>query len=317
MTRTIGTHAGNVKTMCDFNEAVLLVQQLDHAAEIPLYFKLPDHMHPDGKPYVVSSMANGQSIEIEPGYHAVPHNKGVINLRTGTLAAVTGMDYSVLQHGDGLGVAMNTIQSLGMNALYAIENDGNVARMEVLFPEISVQDDTQEGVLLGVRMSNSYDKSTGFRGELFGFRQWCANGCYSKRILGEVNINARHVGANFETLEKDVLKFVKHVIDSPQVVQSVITTAIEAKLEFLDNQQVYDTVFAHTGNMKQAEKIAAEIPLKTNRWTLYNAFTRYLSHEDVTHKTRDTLAEKAEKILLDERFAPLVVKDHAPRSKVA
>lgn len=316
MTRTIGTHAGNVKTMCDFNEASRLVQQLDRATEIPLYYKLPDYLHPEGKPYTID-VPGGQKIEIEPGYHSVPHNKGVINLRTGTLAAVTGMEYSVLQHGDALGVAMNTIHGLGIDALYAIENDGNVARMEVLFPGISVQDDTQDGVMMGVRLSNSYDKSTSFRGEFFGFRQWCANGCYSKRILGEININARHVGENFSSLEKDVLKFVRHVIESPKVVQSVITQAIEAKVEFLDQQQVYDTIYTQLGNMKQAEKIAAEIPLKTNRWTVYNAFTRYLTHEDVTHKTRDNLADKAEKVLLDDRFTPLTLKDHAPRSRVA
>lgn len=314
--QTIGTHAGNIKSMCDFNEASKLVQQLDRAAEIPLYFKLPDYLCPDGKPYEIQ-VSGGQKIEIAPGYHAVPHNKGVLNLSKGTLAAVTGMDYSVLQHGDGLGIAMNTIESLGMKALYAIENDGNVARMEVLFPDIHVQDDTQEGVTLGVRMSNSYDKTTGYHGELFGYRQWCSNGMYSRKMLGEINISARHVGENFSTLEQDVLKFVQHVIESPKVVQSYITAAIEAKLEFLDNQQVYDTIWDTTGNMKQAEAIAADIPLVTNRWTVFNAITAYYSHSDVTHKTRDDLAIKAEKILLNEQFAPLIVKDHTPRAKRA
>lgn len=305
-----------MKTMASFDEAFPLVYQLDRAAEIPLYYKLPDHMTPGGKAYEVE-ISGGQKILLEPGYQPVPLNKGVLNLKTGTLAAVVGKDYSVLQHGDALGVAMNVIQSLGTNALYAVENDGNVARLEVLFPELVVKDDTKEGVNLGVRLLNSYDKSTSFRGEFFGFRQWCANGMYSKKMMGEINISSRHVGDNFQNLEQMVMTFVKKVIDSPAVVESEIQKAISAKIAFEDNEQLYDTIFSLTNNMKQAEKIIEQIPLKTNRWTIFNAFTRYATHEDVTHKTRDELAMKAEKVMFDPKFQPLTLEEHAPRMKVA
>jgi len=64
--------------------------------------------------------------------------------------------------------------------------------------------------------------------------------------------------------------------------------------------------------MGQSEKIAEQIPLKTNRWTVFNAFTHFTSHNDITHKTRDRVAEQAEKaVLTNERFAPIVVKQVA------
>jgi hypothetical protein len=315
MVTNIGSSSGNIKTMVSFDEAFQAVYQLDRAAEIPLFYKLPDHLTPGGKAYEVE-ISGGHKILLEPGYHNVPHNKGVLNLTRGTLAAVVGSDYSVLQHGDALGVSMNVIQSLGVKSLYKVENDGNVARMEVLFPDIKVRDDSKQGVQLGVRISNSYDKSTSFRGELYGYRSICSNGMYLRKMLGEIQISARHVGENFVGLEQTVLEFVKKVLDAPQVVESAITDAIHAKLEFADNDQLYDTIFTITQNMKQAEKIIEQIPLKTNRWTAFNAFTRYMSHEDVTHKTRDELAIKSEKVLLDPKFQPLTLKEHAPRQKV-
>lgn len=312
---TIGSSYGNVKNMGDYNQAAQLVSQLDKAMEIPLYFKLPESMTPFGEPYKIP-VAGGGDIEIKPGFHEVPHNKGVINLRSGTLAAVVGQNYSVLQHGDALGTTINTIESLGMKAMYKVENDGNVARMEVLFPDITIKDDSKEGILLGVRMMNSYDKSTSFRGEFFGYRKVCSNGMYSSKILGEISISAMHVGENFSRLEQDVLKFVRHVVDSPQVVEKKIVEAIDAILNFKDKEQVYDTVFSQWQNMSAAEKISEAIPLHTNRWQVFNAMTRFLSHEDITHRTRDNLAKVAEKVLLNDNFAPVVMKEHAPRAKV-
>jgi len=295
--QTVGTHSGNVKTMASFDEAVNLVKQLDHAVEIPLFYKLPDHLVQDGKPYEVQ-LGNGKIKLVEPGYHAAPHNKGVLNLATGTLAAVTGKEYSVLQHGDALGVSLNVINGLGTKALYAVENDRNVARLEVMFPEITIHDDSADGIALGVRLSNSYDKTTGFNGEFYGFRQVCANGMYSRKLLGEINISARHVGDNFQSLTELVTNFVKRVLDSPKVVEDMIAQAISQKLEFTDNEQVYNTIWDITRNIKQTEKIVERIPLKTDRWTVFNAFTHYASHADVTHKTRDDLSLKAEKILM-------------------
>ena len=312
---SMGSSYGNVKNMVDFDEASRLVSQLDKAMEIPLFFKLPEHMTPFGEPFKIPLVGGGE-VEIKPGFHEVPHNKGVINLRSGSLASVVGEQYSVLQHGDALGVTINVIQGLGMKAKYKVENDGNVARMEVLFPEITIKDDSKQGILLGVRMMNSYDKSTSFRGEFFGYRQVCSNGMYSAKILGEVNISARHVGENFTGLERVVLQFVQHVLNSPQVVEDRIKEAIASILEFSDKQEIYDTVFTVYPNMGAAEKIAAEIPLKANRWQVYNAFTRYLSHEDVTHRNRDNVARVAEKVLLDQKFKPAVLKEHAPMAKV-
>lgn len=315
MATIVGSSAGNVKSMYGYEDASRSIAQLDRAAEVSLFFKLPEYLTPNGAPYTID-VVGGQKIELAAGYHAVPHNKGVINLRSGSLAAVTGTEYAILQHGDAFGVSANVVQSLGAKALYRVENDGNVARMEVLFPDIAVKDDTKEGVTLGVRMSNSYDKSCGFHGELFGYRQYCSNGMYSRKLLGEINISARHVGENFINLEKDVLNFVKYVMDSPNVVESVIANAISSKLEFLNTDQIYDTVFdAVNGNMKQAELISAEIPLVTNRWTVFNAFTRYLSHEDITHKTRDDLAVKAENVLMNDSFAPVVLTTHRAKAR--
>jgi hypothetical protein len=285
--------------MVNVSEAQDLIGQLDIAEEVPLYYRIPEHrLNQDGTFH--RQYENGQIAYIPPE-GTVKGSKGVWNTNTGSFAAVVSDGYSLMQHGDVFGVVLNQIGNLDKNSLFAVENDGNIARLEVLFPDIIIPDDSKEGIQLGMRFVNSFDKSTGANGEFFGFRQTCSNGMYLERIFGKVSFGMRHVG-NKDLIDEwgvVVTDFVESILQTAHsTLQPIIEEAISSEVDFGTEDIRFATIKEIVGTNKATEAIAEKVPLQTTRWDIYNAMTDVATHLDVTHSTRDHIERRAEKHVL-------------------
>jgi hypothetical protein len=129
--------------------------------------------------------------------------QAVVNEKTGKVETVASKGYVIIQHKQAFGAVLDAMVAASNGATFkssVIEQNGR-AYMTVVFSDM-VADDGASGIQLGIKVTNSYDKTTALkysgtnkenhegRFEFFGLRLACQNGMTVKVSIEDfANLN--------------------------------------------------------------------------------------------------------------------------------
>lgn len=225
--------------------------------------------------------------------------KMIFNMEQKQQVKTVSKDYTLVQHKPIIDAYTSVLNKYNISIFGTVQNYGNRIYVETAFGDRDVID----GVKLGVRLVNSYDKYTGFRLEAFGYRTACSNGMFLGQVLKqEVSINRMHIGEI--DVKSTVVEFLQTLFDSDKQLKQYISEAMKDSIEW----NIALEVLKQLGK-KHSEKIAFALTnlrddLNITRWDLYNAITWYSTHQLVSDYAQDKAQKVAQKVLA----APIIVQ---------
>lgn len=298
------TERGNRASMVSFDTVRGQADALDSAKAIPLLFEPGwGQAEIDWDREEEFHVPAGSSLKQSKNFH------GILNVEMGEIAATVSKRYEPLQHKTMVHSILNAVERAGLadQGIYRIENDRNVARLEMLMPSMTLRDDVSaEGLNVGFRFVNSYNTSNSFRADLFLWRLVCSNGLYLFSRVPEAKINLRHVGNWMEDMPRLAADYMQTTIDSLPVIQEKIDTAQQRVLQFETLKDMEATIADIIRRSRGIDDILQVLPVKTDKngilevsyWDVYQGITNYTTHSTrLSHAARDDIGFNAERAL--------------------
>lgn len=283
---------GRLATYYPYADVKGMVANLDRATKVPLYYQVPTNgeseiMNVGGKTFVSGEM------------YQVPGEYAVLNTRTLTPSAIVSRHYEVTQHNEVFSNIIESFQRLGIaDVAYIMENEGDVVRLQGIFPEHKLDDDTSGGIIPGFQFKNGYDGATAISGSFYGIRSVCLNGMISKRIIKDVNFKIRHLTDDPE-IDKHMEAFIEGILSNIENIHQHIKAAMDEYVVFDDYDEFGKFVMPMVASKKITEKILSELPLSVSKYQLYNQITEFATHADIKRTQRDKILINAEGLLIE------------------
>ncbi len=218
--------------------------------------------------------------------------KAVWNDTDNRLATIVSDRYKIKDMKPFFGRVLNSLDKIEHRVSYInIKDFRESAYMEILFDEKLTYDDSD--IRAGVRVGNSFDKSTTEFVEGYAVREICSNGLIGKKVMGRRS--RKHLG----TWSSDLIAgAIQEII--PQVktrLQDIIDKALQEKVDF---KYVEPTLIRLKLGKKLTEQITKELSDKPEItiWEIYNRLTRIIENEkEIMEKSRERYHRKANEIL--------------------
>lgn len=248
--------------------------------------------------------------------------KGVYNNELGKLAQVVSKHYQIIQHQDAVRAIGEVLSEAGIQTTGFVRNFGNQIQGNLVFDNKGeAVKDPESGIKLGIRFLNSYNKSTSFRLELYGYRMICQNGMALGQAMKQVREVTFHMGEEktLPKLKEIVQRFVKNMADNVSSLQQYIDECLVDTAEWKNIGKLLEKLFQHRKHRdkigellgisfievedKKTKKktynyvLEKEGKAKITRWDLYNAITDYASHNDLGLSVENRLQDTAQRVL--------------------
>ena len=226
---------------------------------------------------------------------------GIYNMRTEKLVQVAHKNYQIISHNDVCQAVVESLGAIGMDVWGVIKtkNNGNQLKADLLLKGVDKIDDGKEGVQLGIRIMNSYDKTTSFRLELFAYRYVCQNGMALGNVFNDIRKITFHSGVkekNLEVIRQTTNDFVKLAIQSSKKLQEKIRLAMN---ELFEIKSIIEIMERFGIAKKHQKQILMRLEGKTNvtKWDVYNAVTNYATHGKLKDSIETHLEGVSQKLL--------------------
>lgn len=253
----------------------------------------------------------------------LPDFIGVKNDQSGQVVQVASDHYQIIQHRDVLNAIGEVLMERGINVYGNIHNFGDMFRADLVFATgtgTKVRDDAK-GVYLGFRAINSYNRSTAFRLEMYGFRAICSNGMALGKALHNIREVTFHMGAekNYAHIREITSTFIDTVIASSKKLQELVDDSISDTIVWDRVGPILEKYLKHNKHRETILKLLGIATIdvydkktkvrkftyvlddqkvkKMTRWDIYNALTNYASHNELGLSVENTVQEVAQKIL--------------------
>lgn len=248
--------------------------------------------------------------------------KGIYNNQAKKLAQVVSKHYQIIQHRDAVQAIGEVLDEAGIKTTGFVKSFGNQIQGNLVFDNKGeAVKDPESGIKLGIRFLNSYNKSTSFRLELYGFRMICQNGMALGKAMKDVREVTFHMGEEktLPALKEIVRRFVKNMVDNVSSLQHYIDECLIDTVEWENVGKLLEKLFQHRKHRdkigdilgisfievedKKTKKksynyvLEKEGKQKITRWDLYNAITDYASHNDLGLSVENRLQDTAQNVL--------------------
>lgn len=238
--------------------------------------------------------------------------KAIWNANKGTLSCIASNKYKLVQHEQVFLPVVDTLLDLGISCEGRIKeyHDGDVACLELRFKEdkYKVQDDSKEGVQMGIRVVSGFNLWTAISFSLFCHRLVCNNGMRMWKVVEGVGAKRNHIGEL--DMPQMARNFIKKVADYSDVIQDLIELAIKDTFEWKLAEQLFEVMIQRE---KYKELILAELRKlnkdKITRYDIYNILTSIASNNKLSlrESAEQYLYAKSQEILTSP-MKELVVK---------
>jgi len=225
------------------------------------------------------------------------------NTSTGKEICPITKKYQILQHRDAVYAILEAVTAAGITGSGTLRNFGDVISSELYFDNLTMDDPSSDQTIqLGMRFTNSFNKSTGFHGDAFAFRQACKNGMLVNRILEKsIPISFMHTGNILSRVSDAVKSFITNLVTIEETMVSLISKSQDEVIVFYNTEKQIEFLEPYAGSAKQARLIIStgSLDLMPTKWAIYNAMTSYASHdESISYNRYDLLHNKAQDLLL-------------------
>jgi len=248
--------------------------------------------------------------------------KGIYNVSKGKFAAAVVNHYQLVSHKQYFDSFAEALNRLGLNFTMEITQQGNRAFADIEFKGRNIKyDKLNEEFTTGIRLINSYDKTTG----LFVVPRFTRLACMNGMIISayEKVVSVKHIDKSIREIEGFVEGRISAIINARDDLKGWVSESMKDSIEWKMACRIIGKLF---DQLKHREKILQKLGVdvvivtdkktnkksvsyvwtdkskmkaKFNRWDMYNAVTSYLTHgEHITPHVENVLQKKAQRLLL-------------------
>lgn len=220
--------------------------------------------------------------------------KGIYNIDKKKMATIVSDRYKLVQHKQVVNSVVDAVLNLGIKATARVRDGGNRVFVDLTFTEHKLPVSAGEEFMAGVRIINSYDRTTGIIVAPRYLRCVCNNGMVVNKIIKGYAI--KHSKKMTQDFELTVQRLLKRMISEHDSFKLIVEDCIGDSIEWELMEKILKSLVM---SKKHIDKIKALLPSKPSRWDLYNAFTEYVTHDaQVRPNVEARLQTKAQKVLV-------------------
>jgi hypothetical protein len=241
----------------------------------------------------------------------VDNFKGVYNYTKGKYASTVVNYYNLVQHKDYFDSFAIALDRLNIKYKMTIQEVNNRAFCDIDFKDRNVKyDKLNEEFTTGIRLINSYDKSSGIAVMPRFTRLACMNGMIVTRT--EKTMTIKHIDKMAKEIEKFVEKKLHGMINEYSDLQRWVSNSMKDSIEWKKGCLIIAKLF---DQLKHREEILKRLGIsivsvadkkdkkkKLNRWDMYNAITHYLTHGEQITPHIETIFQKKATALLTSKL---------------
>lgn len=251
----------------------------------------------------------------------VENFKGIYNISQGKFCTAVIPYYNLIQHKQYFDNFADALNKLGINFSMVIQQQGNRAFADIEFKERNLKfEKLNEEFTTGIRLINSYNKSTGICVMPKFTRLACTNGMIVTRMAKVLSI--KHHSKLVADIQGFIEKRINHIISHNEDLKMWVSESIKDSIEWKTTCGILAKLFKQIKhreeilkrlgidiisikNKKTKKKIISYVWTdktkkkdKFTRWEIYNAVTHYLTHgEQITPHIENLFQKRAETIL--------------------
>ena len=248
--------------------------------------------------------------------------KGIYNNTKGEFCASVYPYYNLVQHKDFFDSFAVALDKLNIKFKMSLSQTGSRAFCDIDFINNNIKfDKLNEEFMTGIRLMNSYNKSTGLHVMPRYTRLACTNGMILTR--NEKTVSIKHHSKLAKEIESFVEKKINEIINQNEDLQKWVSESMKDSCEWLVCCKILEKLITPLKHREEVLKrlkisIIKKIDKKTkkkeinyvldneedsnkkfNRWEIYNAVTHYLTHgEQITPHIENIFHKQAEKLLV-------------------
>jgi len=246
---------------------------------------------------------------------------GIYNVSKGAFCAAVIPQYNLIQHKEYFDGFATALDRLNISFVMTLKQSGNRAFADIEFTGRNLKfDKLNEEFTTGIRLINSYDKSTGLYVMPRFTRLACTNGMIITR--DERTVSIKHHSKMIKEIEGFIEKKLHQIINENNDLQVWVSSSMKDSIEWDISCRIIEKLFSQ---LKHREEILKRLGIsivqvtdkkskkksisyvwddpkkkknKFTRWELYNAITHYLTHgEQITPHIENLFHRQAEKLL--------------------
>jgi len=220
-----------------------------------------------------------------PGLREDKRRFATVSNSSDRVYAYVSKDYTPVNDLDAFSPLMDVAQENGLKLIGRFDGVGTgLTRGHVIFanPEFRVRllEDYDDDIMLGVRMTNSYDLSASVRMDVFGVRRVCINYNLWGRALGY--IWEPHMFGAHENLQDKVREFLNSIVKKSSILSVQAQRALETEVLTMEIPDLLWAIDLPIGGIDglSANPMAYNPDIEgmgLNMWTLDNGVTAYLT----------------------------------------
>jgi len=220
--------------------------------------------------------------------------KAIYNMDKKKVATLTSDRYNLVQHSKVVQSVVDAVMNLNINADARVRDGGNRVFVDLTFKDHKIPIKVGEEFMAGIRIINSYDKTTGIIVAPRYLRMVCSNGMVVNRIISGYAV--KHSKKMTKDFESTVARLLKKMIEQEETLRNLVEDCIADSIEW----ELMERILVSLANSKKhIDKIRELLPENPTRWSLYNAFTEYATHDaQLRPNVEQMLQGKAQKILV-------------------
>jgi len=210
--------------------------------------------------------------------------------------------YNLVQHEEVVSAVADAIQNLNISANARVRNGGNRIFVDIEFDNAKLYvKEVGEEFIGGIRVINSYDRTTGIIVAPRLLRLSCSNGMVVQHgfIKG---YNIKHTAKLEKDFQATIELMVKDMIDNNDKLKALVNDCIGDSIEWELMEKILKSVSGAKKHFEAIKEILdndSKSLHELTRWDLYNAFTNYATHgEQLSPNVENLMQKKAERILL-------------------
>lgn len=203
-------------------------------------------------------------------------HKVIYNITKGMMGCVASDEYRLVQHKELYEYVESYLNNLNIPYTVNLRQQRNKAYMDFKFQNAKiVLKEKGEEFIGGLRLINSYDKSTGVFVIPFMTRMVCSNGMVVS-ILSKNRNSIWHNSKQIDKLGEVISLKMTELINMDQKLQEYVSECIADSVEW----GIVDKLLKHFVKIdKHIEEIKKRITTNNpTRWDIYNAMTHYATH---------------------------------------
>jgi len=275
----------------------------------------------DAAEYLDKAVIGKLDINVAGSKREVDNFVGTYNMNKGKMCASVIPQYNLIQHKEYFVGFAEALGRLNLDYSMTMTQTGNRAFADIDFKNKNIKfDKLNEEFTTGIRLINSYDKSTGLYVIPRYTRLACTNGMIITR--SEKTLSIKHHAKIARDIESFIEIKISEIINSRSDLQEWVSSSMKDSIEWLTACKIVEKLFSQ---LKHREEILKNLGIsvisiedkktkkklvsyvwnneeekkdKLTRWDMYNAMTKYITHgEHITPHIQNLFHRQAEKLL--------------------